>query len=64
MFGPRLSRIFSSRWMALWWAATIILLAWQLVPSPDDDDTPAAQASASAAADPWAITPSAKPAGD
>jgi hypothetical protein len=65
MFGPRLSRIFSSRWMALWWAATIILLAWQLVPSPDDDDAaPAAQATATAATDPWAITPSAKPAGD
>jgi len=55
MFGPRLSRIFASRWMALWWAATILLLAWQLVPSPDEDAAaPAAPASA-AAGNPWAL---------
>jgi hypothetical protein len=54
MFGPRLTRVFASRWAALWWAATILLLAWQLVPSPDDD----APQSADSAADsnPWALS--------
>lgn len=55
MFGPRLSRIFASRWMALWWAATVLFLAWQIVPSADDDDPSApAQVAAAAAANPWA----------
>lgn len=55
MFGPRLSKIFASRWAALWWAASILFLAWQIVPSPDDDGAPAAGAQASsAAANPWA----------
>lgn len=58
MFGPRLSRIFASRWAALWWAATILLLAWQLVPAPDDDDNGGAGANhdlASAPSNPWSI---------
>ena len=59
MFGPRLTRIFASRWHALWWGATILVLAWQLVPAPDDDDdsqpAPTAQA-APAQANPWALT--------
>jgi len=36
MFGPKLSQIFRSRWAALWWAALMLFLAWQVVPSPDD----------------------------
>ena len=54
MFGPRLSKIFASRWMALWWSATILFLAWQIVPSADEDQAPEAVAAASAAANPWA----------
>lgn len=49
MFGPRLSTIFASRWRALWWAAGILFLAWQLVPAPDDSPAPAASST-----NPWA----------
>jgi len=59
MFGPRLTRIFASRWNALWWAACMLLLAWQLVPAPDDDQSqPDAQGQSAAGGDanPWAIT--------
>ena len=59
MFGPRLTRIFASRWNALWWGASILLLAWQLVPAPDDDNQPGPASPAAAAsapdANPWAI---------
>jgi hypothetical protein len=58
MFGPRLSRVFASRWAALWWAATMLLLAWQLVPSANDPAEPAAEPSAASgtfAANPWAL---------
>ena len=55
MFGPRLTRIFASRWNALWWAAAILLLAWQVVPAPDDDAQDHT-ASAPAASNPWAIS--------
>jgi len=52
MFGPRLTRIFASRWNALWWAAGILLLAWQVV--PDADDQPPTTAVAPTA-NPWGI---------
>lgn len=60
MFGPRLTKVFTNRWMALWWAATILLLVWQVVPSPEDDadstGAPVARASVAAApANPWAL---------
>ena len=64
MFGPRLTKIFASRWHALWWAATILLLAWQIVPAPDDqepdDQTAAGQRwhvtnQNAPAANPWAL---------
>ncbi|MBB3861916.1 hypothetical protein GGQ88_003206 [Novosphingobium hassiacum] len=51
MFGPRLSSVFASRWKALWWAASICLLAYCSVPQPDDQ---AADVRKSALADPWA----------
>lgn len=59
MFGPRLSTIFASRWKALWWAAGVLFLAWQLTPAPDADDDAAAAASRASAhgghkANPWA----------
>lgn len=59
MFGPRLTKIFASRWHALWWAATILLLAWQVVPAPDDpaadDHAARAPGHGAAAANPWAL---------
>ena len=55
MFGPRLTKIFASRWHALWWAATILLLAWQLVPAPDDDDQSTPPAAQADAGNPWAL---------
>jgi hypothetical protein len=65
MFGPRLTRVFASRWMALWWAATILLLAWQMVPAADENQAgaSAAVAPSAAATNPWALSPSDKPAG-
>jgi len=36
MFGPRLSSLFTSRWMALLWAALIIWTALSFVGSGDD----------------------------
>jgi hypothetical protein len=61
MFGPRLTTIFASRWKALWWAAGILFLAWQLTPAPDADDDGASAASSAPAsgahrANPWAKT--------
>lgn len=57
MFGPRLTTIFASRWKALWWAGGILVLAWQLVPEPEQapDQAPTASAPAPAPAhNPWA----------
>jgi hypothetical protein len=48
MFGPRLTTIFASRWKALWWAGGILVLAWQLVPEPEQAPAPAP------AHNPWA----------
>lgn len=56
MFGPRLTKIFASRWHALWWAGTILLLAWQLVPAPDDDDQSSPSAAHADAGNPWALS--------
>ncbi len=54
MFGPRLSRIFANRWVAVWWAASVLFLAWQMTPAPDEDDSTAAKAAAAQTANPWA----------
>ena len=35
MFGPKLSKVFKSRWHALFWAGSILLTAYCSVPSPD-----------------------------
>ncbi|CAH0497856.1 hypothetical protein [Novosphingobium sp. CECT 9465] len=50
MFGPRLTTVFASRWRALWWAGSILLLTWSVVPSPDE----AADKPTPAHVDPWA----------
>lgn len=36
MFGPSIFRVFRSRWQALWWASSILLLAYCSVPSPEE----------------------------
>lgn len=56
MLTPRLTKVFASRWSALWWAAGILLLAAQ-VASSADDVLPAPQPAATAAANPWAADP-------
>lgn len=55
MFGPKLTKIFASRWAALWWSASILLMVWQFMPSGDDDG--GAKAAPTAAANPWAKDP-------
>jgi hypothetical protein len=52
MFGPRLNTVFASRWRALWFSASVLLLAYCSIPdAPADDVTTAAdQAEATAAA--------------
>lgn len=52
MFGPRLTSVFASRWKALWWAGSILLLTWSLVPSAEDRDPH--QPEKPAHVDPWA----------
>jgi hypothetical protein len=36
MFGPAISTVFASRWRALWFCASILLLAYCSVPAADD----------------------------
>lgn len=56
MLMPRLSKVFASRWSALWWAAGILLLAWQVV-STAGDLPQAPRPAPTAAANPWAPDP-------
>ena len=56
MFTPRLTKVFASRWSALWWAAGILVLAWRVAAGADD--LPQAPSPApTAAANPWAVDP-------
>jgi hypothetical protein len=52
MFGPRLNTVFASRWRALWFSGSILLLAYCSIPEAPADDKTAAfdQAEATAAA--------------
>lgn len=58
MLGPRITTVFASRWRALWWAGSMLLLAWSVVPSADESDgakTGAETGKAKPAhVDPWA----------
>ncbi|MBB4612820.1 hypothetical protein [Novosphingobium taihuense] len=54
MFGPRITTVFASRWRALWWAASMLVLAWSLVPSADEDGGAKTTKAKPAHADPWA----------
>lgn len=67
MFGPRLSTVFRSRWKALWWAASILVSAYFMIPREGEEDSGAAQAvaaflpapapSAEPSRSPWAPDP-------
>jgi hypothetical protein len=36
MFGPRLNTVFASRWKAAFWAASVMVSAYFMVPAPSD----------------------------
>ena len=38
MFGPKLSTIFASRWRALWFAGSTLLLAYCSIPSAEETE--------------------------
>ena len=57
MFGTNLSRVFRSRWTALWWSLSMLFTAWQIVSVADPEDRPPAQQAAARPAqpaNPWA----------
>lgn len=54
MFGPRITTVFASRWRALWWAASMLLLAWSVVPSEDDSAGSPPEKAKHVHTDPWA----------
>jgi len=53
MLLPRVTRVFRSRWSALWWAAGILFLASRVATA--DGLTGRAASQATPPADPWAI---------
>lgn len=56
MFGPRLGTVFASRWRALWFGASVLLLAYCSVPSPEETAKQQAEVAARKhAANPWAV---------
>jgi len=58
MFTPRLTRVFSSRWRALWWAAGVMFMAWRVAMAGDrlaPDGPPSPPVAQAAPADPWAV---------
>lgn len=52
MFAPRLTTVFASRWKAVFWSLSILLLAWRAVPAAEETKASKAQA---AQVDPWAL---------
>jgi hypothetical protein len=51
MFGPRLTSVFASRWKAVWWALSMLVFAYSVVPSREEHP---AEKAAKAHVDPWA----------
>lgn len=51
LFGPRLSTVFASRWKALFWAACVMLTAYEVVSSTHLE---APASSAQSEPNPWA----------
>jgi hypothetical protein len=48
MFGPKLTTVFASRWRAIWFSASMLMLAYCTVPSaPPDPSEQKAQGEAS-----------------
>jgi hypothetical protein len=56
VFGPGITKVFTSRWKALAWSAGILLTAYCSVPS--SDDTQPAPAKHKAEENPWSQTKS------
>ncbi len=52
MLGIGYSRIFRSRWSALFWAAGILITAWRMTPS--EDESTGEQPAEHAHVNPWA----------
>ncbi|MCC6940743.1 MAG: hypothetical protein IT551_03920 [Novosphingobium sp.] len=52
MIGPRLTTVFASRWKALFWAISILLFAWRVVPSAEETQATKAKPLQT---DPWAL---------
>lgn len=63
MFGPRITTVFASRWRALWWAASMLVLAWSIVPDADEHAAKPAKPKP-AHVDPWAKDAPAEGAGN
>jgi hypothetical protein len=38
MLGPKLNTVFRNRWRALWFAASVLVSAWFMIPRPGEDD--------------------------
>lgn len=56
MFGPRLGTVFASRWRALWFCGSVLLLAYCSVPSPDESAKQVTEKQAVAhPANPWSL---------
>ena len=59
MFGPRITRVFTSRANALWWSAMVLVTAYCVAIDPPAEVAPAPDTAATAKAekkeaDPWA----------
>lgn len=53
MFGPRLTTVFASRWRALWFGASVLLLAYCSVPSAEQTAAEQAAAAPPKHVNPW-----------
>lgn len=54
MFGPKISTVFKSRWQAIGWSLSILLLAYCTVPSPDQAGDKATKAAEQPHKSAWA----------
>lgn len=58
MFGPKITSVFASRWKALWWAGSIMLLAYCTVPAADETAPAKVEKADTAHHSPWDRDPS------
>lgn len=54
MFGPKITTVFKSRWQAVGWSLSMLLLAYCSMPVPDKVQDKAAQASEQPHKSAWA----------